>query len=326
MAQTNKDRRLAIIREIRRLRKHIAWTLSAGGGLVSLAFAQLGWEIALMVGAVCVILGLLLLQATIVWRLTRRESGEWFDREYLLLRNAWTYSLASDRAALVGECLGERRFICKSGTISSITIAIGPKENLLPLDPAQSYEVALVDFSRSRGTVSIRDPHRKEGASFAFQIDFNPPLTEGEEAYVKFRYKIPRLKIANYEALLEKSREAKLGPRDYEYNAFTIVYPTRRFEYDLLFLPECRVKPKAIEVKRGTDIFPDEQDLVLNGRHFKCEETLGAWRMTLHRDNPPLHTTYRLMWHPPRLIDLENSNDKLALAAAPSLKKHTPSN
>lgn len=304
MTETHKERRLAIIREIRRLRRNIGWALSAGAGLVSLSFAQFGWEVAVIVGAACFIIGLLLLQTIIIWRLAKRDSGEWFDREYILLRNAWTYSLALDRSALDGECLGERRIICRSGTISSITIETAPKENLLPLDPQQPYDVALIDSSRSRGTISIRDPHRREGASFAFQIDFNPPLTEGEEAYVKYRAKIPRLKVASYEVLIDRASKAKLGTRDYEYTSFRIAYPTRRFEYELLFLPECLVKPKAIEVRRGTDIFSDEQDIVLNGHHFECTETLGAWRMTLHRDNPPLRTTYRLMWHPPKLSSL----------------------
>lgn len=305
MAQTKRDRFLLLSKEVKKIRKHIAWAFSAGGGLASFAFTQFGLEIALIIGATSLILGFIIFQAVIVWRLTRRDATEWFDREYLLVKNTWTYSLASDLTALDGECVGERRVICKSGTISSMSIAISPKENLLPLDPSQPYEISLPDFSRPKGTVTVRDPHRKEGASFAFQIDFNPPLVEGEEAYVKFRYKVPRLKIASHEALLEKSRSSKLGPRDYEYNSFTINYPMKRFEYDLVFLPECMVKPKELEVKRGTDAFRDELDRILGGNNFKCEEVLGAWKMMLHRDNPPLRTTYRLLWFPPKLSELK---------------------
>ena len=305
MPKTKRDRLLIVSREVKRLRKTIAWALSVWGGLVSLAFTNFGLIIALIVGAFSLLLCLIIIQTAIVWRLTRKDTSEWLDREYLLLKNSWTYSISSDLAALNGECLSERRLICKSGTISSMSIATGPKESLLPFDPTQHYETELLNFSRSSGTVTVRDPHRKEGSSFAFQIDFNPPLVEGEEVYIKYRYKIPKLKMANHEDLLEKSRLSKLGVRDWEYNSFTILYPIQRFEYDLVFLPECMIKPKELDVMRGTDTYKEEKDRVLRGNHFKCENTLGAWRMTLSIDNPPRGATYRLLWFPPKLSELK---------------------
>jgi len=103
---------------------------------------------------------------------------------------------------LSAECYGERHLICLGGSISHTTIGVGPRENFVPFDPNDKYEIVLDPQSRrEHGTMRVRPPHRKEGASFSFRIDFTPALTEGEEAFVKYKFVLPKFKISTLEFL-----------------------------------------------------------------------------------------------------------------------------
>lgn len=276
-----------------------------GGGLIPFfdycfKFVQSPW-----LSAVAALMTVVTFQLIVIFRLGKKAaSANWHDREYLLLKNKWKYILNNDLETLRGECECERHMRCLNRSISYLSIEIGPAESLLPFDPNEHYDVFLLESRREKGAVSLRKPHRKEGASFAFRIDFDPPLTQGELVYVKFRYRLPRFKIANMELLREKVSKAKLEPREYEYNSFSISYDICKFVYEIAFDSLCKIKPKGIEVRRGTDVFIEEQERVIKNNWFRCEQNDGAWRMILEREHPPMKTTYRFKWSPPSKEEL----------------------
>ncbi len=276
-----------------------------GGGLIPFIFYVRDIVTSPWMGGVIFLLAVILFQFLVIFRLSKKAStAAWHDREYLLLKNRWKYTLNNDFETLSGECECERHMRCLNRSISYLSIEIGPAESLLPFDPNEHYDVFLLESRREKGSVSLRQPHRKEGASFAFRIDFDPPLTQGELVYVRFRYRLPRFKIANMELLREKVSKAKLEPREYEYNSFSISYDICKFVYEIAFDSLCKIKPKGIEVRRGTDVFIEEQERVIKNNWFRCEQNDGAWRMILEREHPPMKTAYRFKWLPPSKDEL----------------------
>ena len=213
----------AIVNEAIRTTKSLSGiTVTLGGGVIPFIAYLLGW---ISSGKITIVVPLGISAAFVVmliWNISRyAEEGYWHDRKYKLIHQKWKYSPNPDLKTLRAECHGERHLTCLSGSIAHTTVGVGPRENLVPFDPDDKYEITLDPQSRrAHGTMSVRPPHRKEGASFSFRIDFGPPLTEGEEAFVKFKYVLPKFKISNLEFLREKCSQANLEARDYEYNSF----------------------------------------------------------------------------------------------------------
>lgn len=283
--------------------------VTLGGGIIPFIGYSTGW---VSTGSIAVIVPVAACSAFIlmlIWNLSRyAEEGYWHDRKYKLIHNKWKYTPNPDLKTLKAECQGERHLVCLNETISHTTISAAPFENLVPFDPNDNYEIQLDPQSRrEHGTMRLREPHRKSGASFAFRIDFTPPLKEGEEAFIKYRFVLPKFKISNLDYLREQCTHAKLDARDYEYNSFKIDYPTEKFIYELNFAKGCCIKPKAVEVERGTTLFQPEQTCVVKNGFFRCEEIDGGWRMKLERAKPPLRVRYRVLWHPPRLHELQKA-------------------
>jgi hypothetical protein len=136
------------------------------------------------------------------------------------------------------------------------------------------------------------------GSTFAFRIDFTPPLAENEEAFVKFSFVITKFKVATFAELRKRIAQVKLEPRDYEYHSLFISFPIRRLLFEVMFDARCGIVPKGIEVKRGTSVFSEEQDYVIRSGKFKVEKVQDSWRLVLDRENPPLKAEYIIMWSP----------------------------
>ena len=298
----------AIINEAIKTTKSMAGiAVTLGGGVIPFIGYLLGWIPSGKIAAITLLTGFAAFVVMFIWNLSRyAEEGYWHDRKYKLIHNRWKYSPNPDLKTLRAECYGQRHLICLSGTISHSTIGVGPHENLVPFDPNDKYEIELDPQSRrEHGTMQVRPPHRKEGASFSFRIDFTPPLSKGEEAFVKFRFALPRFKISTLEYLREKCSQANLDARDYEYNSFNIDFPTEKFKYELHFAPNCCVNPRAFEVLRGTAIHYPEQMYIQKHGLFQCEESDGGLQVKLERERPPINVRYRLLWNPPRTKELQ---------------------
>ena len=207
------DRFRFLVNELRRLLKPVIATAALiGGGLVP--FIQLFGKhiISPQAIAIAVLLFLIIVLMMLCWRLTIISNNlVWSDRIYFLIKNKWKYTLNKDGESLDGECVGERELVCKDAGISHITITLGKDQVFLPFDTNGNYTTQLIDFKRNDGgAVSITEPHKSEGSSFAFRINFDPTLATGEKIYVKYRYAIPRFKIASLEELRFKMQNAKI--------------------------------------------------------------------------------------------------------------------
>ncbi len=278
-----------------------------GGGLIPFfdyffKFVQSPW-----LSVIAALITVVVFQLIVIFRLGKKAaSATWCDRTYILLRSRWRYTLDDNLDTLSGEYEGERHLTCLNHSIAHLNITVNVTESLILFDPNENYDIVIYPESKrdKAGTISFRQPHKKEGASFAFRIDFNPPLTQGETVYIKFRYRLPHFKVANMELLRDKASKAKLDVRDYEYNQFEISYDIQKFVYELIFDSSCMIKPRGIEVKRGTDIFMDEYEKIISNNWFRCEQNDGAWKMIFERRYPPEKAVYRIKWAPPSKEEL----------------------
>lgn len=284
-----------------------------GGGLVPFviyALELVDHTTAITKGLLFILPALLLFSLVLSWNLSRyAEDRRWFDRKYGLLSTKWSFTLNADGTTLRGECTGERQILCLGETLEYITIAVGPRENLIPIDSSDTPSVELDPQSRhSNGEIKMRQPHRAEAGSLSFRVDFYPPLKEGDEAYVRFRLVLPRHKISNLDYLRERCQTAKLDARDFECVAWTISYPTDRFLYELRFAPECRIKPRAPDAFRGTSIVHSETCELRKKQVFSADRLPdGGWILRLDRAKPPINTRYRISWTPPSWRELEST-------------------
>lgn len=280
------------------------------GALIPFFARLLDWfpRVHPVVLAVFVLCGMLLAFALLLaWNLTRyADDREWFGRKYRLISQRWSYTLNHDSKTLHAVCVGERHVVCTRDTITHLTIPVSPAENLVPFDPNDEYVIELDPQSRySRGEISVRKPHRKEGSNFSFRIDFSPPLEVDDEAYVKFRFSLPKFKIAMLEYVRERQQIAALDACDYQLSWFNINYPTERFIFELRFASECKIKPRSPEALRGeTPLRSEQEELRKPGVYLARQEDDGTWLLRLDRKNPPVKTKYRLSWYPPREADL----------------------
>lgn len=301
--------------ELRKLLKPIvAAAALIGGGLVP--FMQLfGKHIqSPQAIAIAVLLFLIVVLVMLCWRLANPESSSgWSDREYLLIKCQWKYTLNKDGESLDGECIAERELVCKNAGISHIPITLDKDEVFLPFNPNENYSTQLIDFHRSGGgAVNVTQPYKSEGASFAFRINFDPPLETEERARVKFKYTVPKFKIATIEELRAKTQNAKNSARDYEFNSFRVIYPIKRFVYEVVFADECKIRPLGLEVVRGTTRFDQEERDVVKNNYFKAECNDFSCRLLLDRPNPPIKAKYLIKWQPPARELLHKNGSKSA--------------
>ena len=233
---------------------------------------------------------------------TNISYDSWYDREYILVWNRWYYEFNNDTNLLNGTCEAIRHIKCLNAEIPYIQISYTKDVSYIPFEKTADYHVELIDDSNrtsGRGTIKIAQPHRCEGASFAFRIYFNPPLIEGEIAYLHFKYQIPNFKFAYLNDLRKSMCDTKIGTRDYEMNVFSILFPTKKFIYEVKFSRECNVSHMNLLVKRGRISFKEEKDYIQKNNLFKVKvEKDNSCHMILERENPPIKTKYLLRWKP----------------------------
>lgn len=246
------------------------------------------------------------------WKLSRYAAGNYsFDRKYRLKSTSWKFDINNDRKTLSAECVGERRMVCTCGQISKMVIALSPFENFIPFDPNFNYEVQLIEkyYINRKGEITINEPHRKSDSNFAFQINFNPPLTEGDEVYVKYRFVIGKYKIATLNYLRELAPKAQREARDCERTIFQASYPIEELITDLHFTQECRILPIGIEAKRFGLIDQNEMKVIKEKKYYS-ENNNDGWILHFDRKNPPIKTTYRISWKPPLEKDILSDSDE----------------
>ncbi len=144
-----------------------------GGGLISFfdyffKFVQSPW-----LSAVAAFMTVVIFQLIVIFRLGKKAaSATWCDREYLLLKNRWKYTLNDDIETLSGECECERHMRCLNRSMSYLSIEVGPAESLLPFDPNERYDVFLLESRRNNGTNVIEAAAQKRRRIFCIQDRF----------------------------------------------------------------------------------------------------------------------------------------------------------
>jgi len=231
-----------------------------------------------------------------------KKYNAWYDRRYILVHNQWFFNKNDDTQLLDGTCEGIRHIKCIDSEILYIQISFTQDASYLPFNKDKNYEIQLLSDSKrlsGSGNITISKPHRCEGASFAFRIYFDPPLVEGEEAYVHYKYTIPSFKFATLTELRKSMLDTTITTRDYEVNTFQVIYPIEKLIYELNFSPNCNVSRMNLLVRRGSAIFKEERDYVIKNNLFKVNiYKNGGGHMILERKNPPMKAKYIFRWKP----------------------------
>ena len=297
----------AILREfIKTLRSFAGVSALLGGGILStlIFIIELVPEEHKILASFCVSLFFIIVFIVVLcWNLSRYAvDSYWFNRKYKLISQIWDYSPNPDGMTYNAKCEGIREITCLAGSLSYINISMAPKENLTPFKKDDDYSIEISPQSRHpSGVIQARKPHRSEGSTFAFHIDFIPPLRMNETAYVKFSYRLQNFKVANLDLLRELSNKASLEAVDYQYCSWSVDYPIDHLHYEIRFTDDCLIQPRPPEARRETAVLTEEQKLLENPnkRIYTATNIGNGWDLVLDRDRPPINTTYRIPWTPP---------------------------
>lgn len=228
----------------------------------------------------------------------------YFGRRYKLRSNKWIFSVNDDLETLRCEIEGVRHLVCTAGIIDKDTVSIAPAASLISFAATDDYQIQIVEFSYKNGKVSATDPLRNEGKNFAFDIEFSPPLKPGNEVYVKYRYVIPKYKVATKEYLGKCSFSSPYGLRDYEFLSTIVSYPVEKYIYELFFSDECSIHPRQPEATWRNMPSVEELEKLQDDKSYSSIYDNG-WVLRLERENPPVQTRYIFSWKPPKRQEIE---------------------
>jgi hypothetical protein len=228
----------------------------------------------------------------------------YFGRRYKLMSSKWHFSVNDDLETLRGENESIRHVICTAGIVEDINVSIAPVASLLSFDPNDNYGIEIVEASYKNGNVSATKPQRNEGKNFSFKIEFFPPLKPGNEACVRFRYVIPKYKVATTEYLKDCLLSSPYDLRDYEFTSTLITCPIEKYIYELSFSDECGIHPRRPEATwRGIPSVEELEKLQDDDSYSAIND--DGWILRLERENPPVQTRYVFSWKPPKRQEIE---------------------
>jgi TIR domain len=232
-------------------------------------------------------------------RIDKRVGVEWRYRRSAQSVRRWG---ATYRAEIDFEVLEQ--------TVDHVRIDLTPSTEAVPFSIDNRPAVQLLKSSRSSpGAIRLGNPYKATGAAFAFRVNFEPPLQQGDTANVGVSIEIPEYRLGVREDLVGFLLKSGSELRDYDFNSRTILRPTERYEYRVILPKSLGATPLAPEVLRNTTSFDDEQGFVRSqpGVFSISEEELdgdACWVMKLRRDNPPFRASYRLRWRLPSEVDV----------------------
>ena len=291
---------LIFLESIRIIKSAVGIIVLIGGGLVpSLLFAQnfIGSSNFIQFTLCSIIIFLLAL----IIRITKYiDTISWNDKKYEKLYQTWTYNLSEDKKTFTGRCISERKVVSLCNSLKFITITIDKDQVLIPFQLEGKNNVELIEYYREQGTVVLNKAHKTSDSKFAFRLYFTPPLSLGETAYFKVKFMIDYFKISNLYDLRKYMTNSKIETRDFEYNSFNIVCPTKDFRFEVIMPKVCKAKYLGLTVYRGmSDVrFEQESDYIIKKKCFNVINETNEWRMKLERKNPPIKTKYIFTWRP----------------------------
>lgn len=228
-----------------------------------------------------------------------------YPRRHLLMDSTWDLELGDDGDSLKATSTRTEHFICQSPVMHYVRVAVAQAANILPFQPEAGFDVELLGYEYPGGRVGISRKRIMPGGNYSFQLDFHPPLANGTEVQVHYRFTIPALKVAHKEKLRELLQEnSDIELRNYESFVIQVLDPTDVFRYTVNFAPDCWVDPAPPEVTWRRAPYVDESAALLKGGYVSRRNEDGGWQLRIERVKPVTETRYTLKWHLPQREDL----------------------
>ena len=232
-----------------------------------------------------------------------------YPRRHDLFSISWALTRNSDSNTLRGVCTREESIVCQNGIHDFIPVAVAQAANIVPFDETLGFDVELLDHDYLGGRVSIEHVRYATGQNYSFRLRFTPPLRQGATVSVKYRFTVPRMKVATVEQMREYLFKADpdVELRNYESFVIQVLDPTSKFVYETVFDANCQIQPGQPDVSWRQSPIPREQAELMSGAYSCTETPDGGWRMRIERQNPTVETRYTLRWKLPRERDLDAS-------------------
>lgn len=230
-----------------------------------------------------------------------------YPRRHDLFRITWALARNSDSNTLRAVCTREEAFVCQNGVHDFIPVIVAQAANIVPFDGDLGFEVQLLDYEYPAGKVSIEHVRHATGQNYSFRLRFTPPLRQGAAVSIRYRFTIPRMKVATYEQMREYlfKADSHVELRSYESFIIQVLDPTSKFIYETIFDANCQIQPMQPDVSWRQSPFPREQAELMEGGYSCIETPDGGWRMRIERQNPTVETRYSLRWKLPLERDLD---------------------
>lgn len=233
-----------------------------------------------------------------------------YDRHYELVGAAWSHRESTrhpgrwDANCQVTRTL--RPHWPEGLSVFAYTLT-KPSGDFVSFFPADPPVLTLTDWERAdSGSVTLRDrPRRMEPASFIQDLDFMPPLRQGELGSFRINVDLPGYRFAYRDDVKAASAHAPAGVRDYEVCSYDLSFPTDRLLLSVTFPAALEADVLGFRVRKNRTALDQEEMTRLE--QYGCYtvtklETDTGENVVASLDvpNPVLKRSYEIRWRPPR--------------------------
>lgn len=210
-----------------------------------------------------------------------------------------------------------RKIRVYSESLASMTFAFNRNEGDHDGDAYKrnTPSVELTKGERPGGTVELMQPHSSQGARFAFDVVFRPPLRRGDEVTIDFRVNFFGDSFATREQVVDATKNSNV--RDYEWSGSLINYPTDSTSVKVFLPDDLGARPNGPRVTVGGVDDPIELARLYESGGYKAEHSerdgVKGWLLSLVVKEPRLRASYSVTWIPPSFVDLRSSGDQDAV-------------
>jgi len=232
-----------------------------------------------------------------------------FDRVYDLVETTWRYAASTDvEGTWDGHYRGVRQIVANdpNGVRAIAADFTRDTDAQLPFDDQRFPQLTLSHFERSgSGGGALAVPRKRRGSTFAQDVVFSPPLSEGERTRFTIDAFCPAYKFAFLEDLLDATVDSRLGARTFDWTSRRVTFPTRRLTMTVYLPLALGARPRGPMLGRGSSYVDHEltAQVARSGAYTHDVVELDGeecHQMTLSLENPPIRRYYRLAWDLPR--------------------------
>ena len=114
---------------------------------------------------------------------------------------------------------------------------------LFGVDGYPAFELDAASNRSSAGSIKLLDAHRKSGTSYAQDIQFSPPLSEGDRTEVIFRGALPSYRFAHRGDIIAGTLDTPSGVRDWDFSSYGIDHPIAVLTYSVFLADSLGATP-----------------------------------------------------------------------------------